>query len=133
MAYNAVFIVDPVRSERYHLAKFVKQEHFLLMTFIAISDCFRHAKLLNCEVIVYVLRPNKTEIKHLTRIKRKYMKMKFIIVTTSDSPEVNLAELREMGFRSVQRTSDNEGVRDMVNQFLEPEETESAPEPAPAA
>ena len=37
--FKSVFIVDPIKGERLHLEKLLKQEKFLMMTFERIGDC----------------------------------------------------------------------------------------------
>ena len=37
--FKSIFIIDPVKGERLHLAKLLKQEKFLMMTFERIGDC----------------------------------------------------------------------------------------------
>ena len=68
MNYKVIFVVDPVRSERIQMAKFVKQDQFLIMSFEAIADCFRQMQYLNCDLIYFALREGKSEIRHLAQI-----------------------------------------------------------------
>ena len=39
--FKSVFIVDPIKGERLHLAKLLKQEKFLMMSFESIGDCLK--------------------------------------------------------------------------------------------
>ena len=71
MNYKTVFIADPVRSERIRLAKFLSEEIITVVTFLSINDCFKRPDLINCDLIVFVLRKDKNEIKHLFNIKKE--------------------------------------------------------------
>jgi len=121
MNYKTIFIVDPVRGERIQLCKFIKQEFFTIMSFIAVGDCFKQTQLAHCDLVIYVLRRGKSEVKNLFNIKKKYKNLNFIIVTTSDVPEVNLLELQENGFTNVQKASTNEKIRELALYLLAPE------------
>ena len=135
MNYKVIFIVDPVRSERIQMAKFVKQDQFLIMSFVAIVDCFRQMQYLNCDLIVFALREGKSEIRHLTQIKKKYRKIHFILYLTPDFPEANLEELKKAGFDSVYKANSPEPVREIVHDLLKPGDLPPRPEtphPIPA-
>ncbi len=121
MKYKTIFIIDPVRGERIQLCKFIKQEFFTIMSFVAITDCFKQSQLVHCDLVIYVLRKGKTEAKHLLNIKKKYKNLNFILMTTPDVPEVNLTELQENGFTNVQKANINEKVREMALYLLAPE------------
>ncbi len=129
-----IFIVDPVRGERIQMSKFIKQEPFLVMSFVSIVDCFKQNVLGPADLVIYVLRAHKTEIKHLLGIKKKNKELNFIIVTTPDGPEVNLQELTEAGFTAVNRATNQEKVREITLGLLAaeglPPRTET-PHPVP--
>ena len=135
MNYKVIFVVDPVRSERIQMAKFVKQDQFLIMSFVAIVDCFRQMQYLNCDLIVFALREGKSEIRHLTQIKKKYRKIHFILYLTPDFPEANLEELKQAGFDSVYKANSPEQVREIVHDLLKPGDLPprlEVPHPIPA-
>ena len=75
MDYKTIFIVDPIRSERIPLAKFLSEEIFTVMTFVSPNDCFKKSDLIRCDLIVFVPRKEKNEIKHLMNIKKKWGKV----------------------------------------------------------
>jgi DNA-binding NtrC family response regulator len=118
MKYKTIFLVDPVRGERIHLSKFIMQEFFTVMSFVAIADCFKPSQMLNCDLVIYVLRTGKSETKHLLNIKKKFKQLPFIIVVPEHSPEPDLTQLREQGFTSLNKATNNEKVRELVLGFL---------------
>ncbi|NIQ01750.1 MAG: hypothetical protein GWO19_15200 [Nitrospinaceae bacterium] len=119
--YKTIFIVDPVRSDRIQLSKFIKQEFFTVMSFVSITDCFKGPELLSCDLVIFVLRKGKAEVKHLRNIKKKYKKLNFILMTNPDLPDVNLTDLKSFGFTSVQRAGSLEKVKEITLGLLAPE------------
>ena len=97
MNYKTVFIVDPVRSERIQMAKFLSEEIITVMTFVSIKDCFKRPDLINCDLIVFALRKDKNEIKHLFNIKKKYRQIPIILLLSNDFSDANLTEISENG------------------------------------
>ena len=122
MDYKTIFIIDPTKSDRIHLAKFVKHEKFTVMTFTALADCFKRLDIINVDLIIYVLRRDKTEVQHLlTGVMDKNKNIPFIIVTPADAQEFNPLTLKEAGFTSVHKASSNEKVKEIVIELLAPE------------
>ena len=121
MKYKTLFIVDPIRGDRIQLAKFIKQEFFTVMSFVSIADCFKQSQLVHCDLVIFVLKKDKNEIKHLLNIKKKYKKLNFILMVTENSPEANMAKLKESGFTSIQKANSNEKLRELALGMLAPE------------
>ena len=71
--FKSVFIVDPIKGERLHLAKLLKQEKFLMMTFERIGDCLKRNNSIKPDLVIFVLRKDKNEPSQLKNIK-KYLK-----------------------------------------------------------
>ena len=84
MNYKTVFIADPVRSERIQLAKFLTEEIITIITFLSINDCFKRPDLINCDLIVFVPRKDKNEIKHLFNIKKRYRQIPINLLLHDD-------------------------------------------------
>ncbi len=120
MDYKTLFIVDPVKNERLQLAKFIKQENFTVVVFSNIQDCVKRSGLIKSGLIIFVLRKGKNEIKHLIKNARD-KKVHYIVLVTSDIPEVNLEELREKGFESVFKAANHEKVREITYSLLAPD------------
>lgn len=121
MQYKTIFLVDPIRSDRIQLSKFIKQEFFTLMSFVSIADCFKQSQLVHCDLVIYVLKRDKSETKHLLNIKKKYKKLNFILMVTEKSPEPDMAQLIESGFTSIQKATSNEKLRELALGLLAPE------------
>ena len=121
MQYKTIFLVDPIRGERIQLSKFIKQEFFTLMSFVSIVDCFKQAQLVHCDLVIYVLRKDKNETKHLLNIKKKYKSLNFILMVTENSPEPDMAQLAESGFTAIQKATSNEKLRELALNLLAPE------------
>ncbi len=114
MDYKTIFIVDPVRSERIQMAKFLSEEIFTIITFVSPNDCFKKTDLICCDLMVFVPRKEKNEIKHLVNIKKKFRVTPVIFLLTNDFPDINLAEVKEYGFPNVYKASNNEKVREIM-------------------
>jgi len=121
MNYKTVFIVDPVRSERIQMAKFLSEEIITVMTFISIKDCFKRPDLINCDLIVFVLRKDKNEIKHLFNIKKKYRQIPIIFLLNNDFSDINLTEISENGFAFLYKALNFEKVREIMLGNLAPD------------
>ena len=121
MNYKTVFIVDPMRSERIQMAKFLSEEIITLMTFVSIKDCFKRPDLINCDLIVFVLRKDKNEIKHLFNIKKKYRQIPIILLLNNDFLDINLAEISENGFAFPYKALSFEKVREIMLGYLAPD------------
>ncbi len=134
MNYKTIFIVDPVRSDRIQLSKFLKQEFFTIMSFVSITDCFKQSQFIRCDLVIYVLRKGKSEPKHLMNIKKKLKKLDFILFLTPDFPEVNLAPLQENGFEALHKVNNQEKAREITLGLLAPDgipERTQVPHPVP--
>ena len=68
--FKSVFIVDPIKGERLHLAKLLKQEKFLMMTFERIGDCLKQNNSIKPDLVIFVLRKDKNEPNQLKNIKK---------------------------------------------------------------
>ena len=121
MNYKTVFIIDPVRSERIQMAKFLSEEIITLMTFVSIKDCFKRPDLINCDLIVFVLRKDKNEIKHLFNIKKKYRQIPIILLLNNDFLDINLTEISENGFAFPYKALSFEKVREIMLGHLAPD------------
>ena len=116
--FKSVFIVDPVKGERLHLAKLLKQEKLFMMTFVNLVDCFKHNIPVQPNLVIYVLRKGKSELIHLKNIKKHFKKLHFILLLTSESFEANLDELKENGFTSVQKAMNQDMVKELIYTML---------------
>lgn len=121
LKHKTIFIVDPVKNERIHLAKFLKHELFTILAFVSVPDCFKQAQLIGSDLIVFVVRKDKSELKHLLNIKKKYKKKYIILYLTPEAPDVNLADLREQGFPFVHKANSQEKVREITLGLLAPD------------
>ena len=134
MSYKTVFIVDPIRGERIQMAKFLSEEVITVMTFVSINDCFKRPDLIRCDLIVFAPRKDKSEIKHLFNIKKKYRQIPIIITLNNNFPDIDLTELSENGFIAPHKASTNEKVREIMLGLLAPEGLPSrteVPHPVP--
>ena len=136
MDYKTLFIIDPIRGERIQLAKFLSEEIFTIMTFISPSDCFKKPDLIECNLIVFVPRKERNEIKHLMNLKKRFRKIPIIFLLNEDFPDINFSELKESGFPKLYKATNNEKVREIMLGLLAeeglPPRTE-VPHPVPIA
>ena len=114
MDYKTIYIVDPIRGERIQMAKFLSEEVFTVMTFISPNDCFKRSELISCDLMVFVPRKEKNEIKHLMNIKKRFRKTPVIFLLNDDFPDINLAEFTENGCPNVYKASNNEKAREIM-------------------
>ena len=103
--FKSIFIIDPVKGERLHLAKLLKQEKFLMMTFERIGDCLKQNNSIKPNLIIYVLRQDKNELDQLKDIKKYFKNLHFIILINSEFSELNIDELKESGFTSIHKAN----------------------------
>ncbi len=114
MDYKTIYIVDPVRGERIQMAKFLSEEVFTVMTFVSPNDCFKKSELISCDLMVFVPRKKKNEIKHLMSIKKRLRKTPVIFLLTDDFLDINLAAITANGFPNVFKAGNNEKVREIM-------------------
>lgn len=136
MNYKTVFIADPVRSERIQLAKFLSEEIITVITFLSINDCFKRPDLINCDLIVFVPRKDKNEIKHLFNIKKRYRQIPIILLLHDDFSDLDLLEISKNGFASPYKALNFEKVREIMLGQLAPEGLPArtqVPHPVPIA
>ena len=112
--FKSVFIVDPIKGERLHLAKLLKQEKFLMMTFERIGDCLKQNNSIKPDLVIFVLRKDKNEPSQLKNIKKYFKNLHFIILMTSEVSELKIDELKESGFTSIYKANN----QDMVKNFI---------------
>ena len=128
--YNTVFIVDPVKGERLHLAKLLKQEMFLMMTFERIEDCLKHNNPIKPDLVIFVLRMDKNGINQLKNIKKYFKSLHFIILMTSDVSELNIDELKESGFTSIYKANNQDMVKNFIYTLMPGCQVTNAEEPS---
>ncbi len=121
MDYKTVFIVDPVRGERLQLAKFLKQEKITIGTFVKLADCFKKNNLLRCDVVIYVLRRGKTELKALRQVNPREKNIPFVIVGDAHAPDVELDEWKQNGFQSIHLSISKEKTKEITYNIISPE------------
>jgi len=134
MSYKTIFIVDPIRGERIQMAKFLSEEVITVFTFVSIHDCFKKPDFIHCDLIVFVPRMDKNEIKNLFNIKKKYRQIPIIILLNDDFSDVNLVEISENGFAHPYKAINNEKVREIMLGLIVPEGLPSrteVPHPVP--
>ncbi len=121
MDYKTVFIVDPVRGERLQLAKFLKQEKITIATFVKLTDCFKKNNPLKCDVVIYVLRRGKTELKALHNVSPREKDIPFVIVGDPHAPDVELDEWKQKGFKSIDLSNSKEKTKEITYNIISPE------------
>ena len=112
--FKSIFIIDPVKGERLHLAKLLKQEKFLMMTFERIGDCLKQNNSIKPNLIIYVLRKDKNEQDQLKDIKKYFKNLHFIILINSEFSELNIDELKENGFTSIHKANNQDMVKNII-------------------
>ena len=112
--FKSVFIVDPVKGERLHLAKLLKQEKLLMMTFERLEDCLKQNNSIRPDLVVYVLRKDKNEPNQLKNVKKYFKNLHFVILMTSEVSELDVEELKASGFTSIHKANN----QDMAKNFI---------------
>lgn len=128
LEYKTVYIIDPIKGERLHLAKFIMQDTFTIMSFVSIHDCFKKNQALFCDLVIVVVRKGKFENGALEKIHDKYKKVMFILFNAPDSPEVDLIKLQEAGFQSIFKATSKESVKEIAYGHLAPDGLITRPE-----
>jgi DNA-binding NtrC family response regulator len=126
--YKTIYVIDPVKGERLHLAKFLMQDAFTIMSFSTINDCFKKNHALFCDLVIVSIRKGKFEDGALEKIRDKYKKTMFILYNTPDSPEINIEKLHEAGFKSVFKANSKEGIKEIAYGHLAPDGLKTRPE-----
>lgn len=126
--YKTIYIIDPVKGERIHLAKFIKQDTFTIMSFVNLNDCFKKSHPLLCDLVILTLRKGKSELNALQNIKGTYKSKPFILFSTDDSPEIDLIALQNAGFNSIFKADSKEQVREITLSHLAPDGIKTRPE-----
>jgi len=116
--FKSIFIIDPVKGERLQLAKLLKQEKFLMMTYTNLADCFKQTNPIKPDLAIYVLRKDKNEPSQLKTIRKLFKKTHFIILLTPDISELNIAEFREHGFTSIHKAGNQDMVKELIYSLI---------------
>ena len=131
---KTVFVIDSVRSDRIYLAKFIKHEGFMVMSFNSIQDCFKNNNPLHPDLIIITLRKKAQDLKKLNHIKRKLKDVCLILQLTKDVPDINTAELQEQDFSTIYKAANPEKTREIAYELLSPEtlpRRKETPHPVP--
>ena len=128
MDHRTIFIIDPVRSERIQLAKFLKHECFTVLTFITLPDCFKVTVQISPHLIVYALRKKGSDLKALQNLKRRHKSLNFILYLSKDVNDVDLPELQREGFPSIQKAATQEKIKEITYEMIPPTELPRRPE-----
>ncbi len=116
--FKSIFIIDPVKGERLQLAKLLKQEKFLMMTYINLADCFKQTNPIKPDLAIYVLRKDKNEPSQLKTIRKLFKKIHFIILLTPDISELNITEFKEHGFASIHKAGNQDMVKELIYSLM---------------
>ena len=128
--FKSVFIVDPIKGERLHLAKLLKQEKFLMMTFERIGDCLKQNNSIKPNLVIFVLRKDKNGPNQLKNIKKYFKNLHFIILVTSEVSELNIDELKESGFTSIYKANNQDMVKNFIYTLMPECQVTHAEEPS---
>ena len=128
--FKSVFIVDPIKGERLHLAKLLKQEKFLMMTFERIGDCLKQNNSIQPDLVIFVLRKDKNEPSQLKNIKKYFKNLHFIILMTSEVSRLNIDELKESGFTSIYKANNQDMVKNLIYTVMPECQVTHAEEPS---
>ncbi len=121
MDYKTVFIVDPIKGERLQLAKLLKQEKITISGFVKLTDCFKKNNPLKCDVVVYVLRTGRAELKELNKVNHREKNIPFVIVTSPDTAEIELDEWKKKGFKSIDLAINKENAKEITYNLISPD------------
>ena len=128
--FKSVFIVDPIKGERLHLAKLLKQEKFLMMTFERIEDCLKQNNPIKPDLVIFVLRKDTNGLNQLKNIKKYFKSLHFIILMTSEVSELNIDELKEGGFTSIYKANNQDMVKNFIYTLMPECQVTNAEEPS---
>ena len=128
--FKSVFIVDPIKGERLHLAKLLKQEKFLMMTFERIGECLKQKNSIKPDLVIFVLRKDKNEPSQLKNIKKYFKNLHFIILMTSEVSELNIDKLKESGFTSIYKANNQDMVKNFIYTLMPECQVTHAEEPS---
>ena len=112
--FKSIFIVDPIKGERLHLAKLLKQEKLFMMTFESLGDCLKQNSSIKPNLVLYVLRKDKNEQNQLKNIKKHFKSLHFILLMTSGVSELNIEKLKESGFSSIHKASNQDVAKNFI-------------------
>jgi DNA-binding NtrC family response regulator len=121
MDYKTIFIVDPIKGERIQLAKFLKQEIITISGFVKLTDCFKKNNPLRCDVVVYVLRSGRAELKELNKVNHREKNIPFVIMTDPNAPKIDLDEWKKKGFKSIDVAFNKENVKEITYNIISPD------------
>ena len=121
MDYKTVFIVDPIKGERIQLAKFLKQEIITISGFVKLTDCFKKNNPLKCDVVIYVLRSGRAELKELNKVNHREKNIPFVLIADPKAGEPDLSEWKQKGFKSIDLAANKEQAKDITYKILSPD------------
>ncbi len=121
MDYKTVFIVDPIKGERRQLAKFLKQEKITISGFVKLTDCFKKNNPLRCDVVVYVLRTGRAELKELNKVNHREKNIPFVIMAAPDTSDIPLDEWKKKGFKSIDLALGKEKTKEITYNIISPD------------
>ena len=121
MDYKTLFIVDPIKGERMQFAKLLKQEKITISGFVKLTDCFKKNNPLKCDVVLFVVRPGRAELKELNKVNHREKNIPFVIVTDPNAVEIDLNEWKKKGFKSIVQASNKEKAKEITYHIISPD------------
>jgi len=128
--FKSIFIVDPIKGERLHLAKLLKQEKLLMMTFECLKDCLKQNNSIKPDLVVYVLRKDKNEPNQLKNIKKYFKNLHFVILMTSEVSKLDIEQLKISGFTSIHKASNQDMAKNFIYTLMPECQVTHAEEPS---
>lgn len=121
MDYKTIFIVDPIKGERIQLAKFLKQEVITISGFVKLTDCFKKNNPLKCDVVIYVLRPGRAELRELHKVNHREKNIPFVLMTDPNAVAIDLDEWKKKGFKSIHQATNKEKTKEITYNIISPD------------
>ncbi len=121
MDYKTVFIVDPIKGERIQLAKFLKQEKITISGFVKLTDCFKKNNPLKCDVVIYVLRPGRAELKELQKVNHREKNIPFVLIADLNAKAIDMDEWKKKGFKSIHVAASKEKAKEITYNIISPD------------
>lgn len=121
MDYKTLFIVDPIKGERIQFAKLLKQEKITISGFVKLTDCFKKNNPLKCDVVIFVLRPGRAELKELNKVNHREKNIPFVIVTDPNASAIELDEWKKKGFKSITVAPGREKAKEIAYHIISPD------------
>jgi len=76
---------------------------------------------LKCDVVIYVLRPGRAELRELHKVNHREKNIPFVVMTDPNAVAIDMDEWIKKGFKSINQATSKEKAKEITYNIISPD------------